>query len=120
MVRDYRDLHCWQRAMDLLVVSHAIALGLSHTDRWTLGGQLCRAAGSVPANIAEGNGRGSRREYIRFLTIAHGSLREVETHLEVGRRLGLVSIRQAEDALTIALETRQMLVRLRKALTRSG
>jgi four helix bundle protein len=117
-VRDYRDLIAWQRAMDLLVVCHAIAGELGPSERFELGKQLQRAAGSAAANVAEGNGRESRREYIRFLTIAIGSIREVETHLEAGRHLGLIPAQRAADARLVALETAMLVMRLRASLRR--
>jgi len=117
-IRDYRDLRAWQRAMDLLVVCYAIAGELPPAERFTLGNQLRRAAGSVAANIAEGNGRATRPEYIRFLTIAIASVREVETHIEAARRLGLIPERRAADAGRIALETTMVIGKLRASLRR--
>ncbi len=117
-VRDYRDLLVWQRAMDLLVVAHAICRELSPDDRGGFGDEIRRSAASVAANIAEGNGRSRRREYIRFLTISNGSLRALETYVEAGRRLGLIDGRRAADATVIALETRMLLLKMRAALAR--
>ena len=84
-IRDYRDLIAWQKAMDLAVMTEKVCAQLpgraSH-----LATQMRRAAASIPANIAEGNGRFSRLEYIRHLSIANGSVRELETHLELAAR----------------------------------
>ncbi len=66
---------------------------------WGMTSQIRRAAASVPANIAEGYGRESRAEYIRFLQIAQGSLKEVETHLILSERVGLAQSETVADAL---------------------
>ena len=89
-LRSYRDLQAWQRAVDLAVECHRIADGLPAVQRYGLGSQIRRAAGSVPANIAEGYGRLHRREYLYHLGVANGSLKEVETHLIVAERLDLI------------------------------
>ena len=89
-LRSYRDLQAWQRAVDLAVECHRIADGLPAVQRYGLGSQIRRAAGSVPANIAEGYGRLHRREYLYHLGVANGSLKEVETHLIIAERLDLI------------------------------
>jgi four helix bundle protein len=75
-----------------------------------------RAAISVPANIAEGYGRGSRAEYLHFLSIAAGSLRELETHVLIAQQNGLVSVDATAEALAVADETGRILHALRKSL----
>jgi four helix bundle protein len=78
-----------------------------------------RAAGSIPANIAEGNGRFSRQEYLRHLSIANGSVRELETHLELAaRNYGRTA--NIETALELALEVCRLLGGLVRALKRQG
>ena len=78
--------------------------------------QLRSAAISVSANIAEGNGRPSRTEYLRFLGIASGSLREAESHLMVALEIGLGDERQIHRALKVAAQTGQLLRALVKRL----
>src|SRR5262249_28178319 len=115
-MRDDRDLHAWQRAMDRFVVAHAICRKLPAEYRFTLGDQVRRSAISVPANIAEGNARSSRREYIRFLDIALALLRELETLLEGAARVGLIDTDEGAVTSLFAGETRMMLIRLRASL----
>ncbi len=85
--QSFRDLRVWQRGMDLVVESYRIARLLPANEIYALTGQICRAAVSIPANIAEGYGRLHRGDYVHHLSIAKGSLTELETYLEVVRRL---------------------------------
>ena len=86
-VRSYRDLKVWQRAMDLVPAVYKVVQRLPKEERYELGSQLRRAVVSVPANIAEGHARQSTKEYLHHLTIARGSLAELETLLLVAERL---------------------------------
>ena len=72
-VRSYRELQVWQKTMDLVVECYSLAMRFPDSERYGLISQLQRAAVSVPANIAEGQGRGHTSEFIRFLGIAYGS-----------------------------------------------
>ena len=94
MTKDYRDLSVWQKAMDFCVEVYALVRKLPTTETYALGDQMRRAAVSVPSNIAEGNGRGAKAEYARFLAIARGSLLEVRTQLELAERLGYFIVAQ--------------------------
>ena len=88
---DHRDLIVWQKAMDLVVECYRISDRFPRSEDFGLRLQLRRAAVSVPANIAEGRGRTGVGEYLHHLSIAHGSLKELETHLEISRRLGYLT-----------------------------
>lgn len=113
-VRDYRDLHAWQKAMDLAVVCDVVCEALP-TNAGHLARQIRRSANSVHANIAEGNGRFSRPEYLRHLAIANGELRELESHLHfVARRYR--NIGKAEEALALATVTARLLAGLTRSL----
>ena len=89
MVRDYRELEAWRLAMDLAEAVYGLTRQFPRTEEYRLTSQLLRAAVSVPANIAEGNARASRKDYARFVSIARGSLAETETFLMLARRFGL-------------------------------
>ena len=104
--------------MDLMVVAFATADELPSKAQFSLGDQIRRSATSIPANIAEGNARPSRREYVRFLTIAIASLRELEVHIEIGRRLGMITDARARETVTFGSETARLLTKLRSALSR--
>lgn len=88
-VRSFRDLIVWQHAMDATELVYAFASKLPGDERFGLKSQMCRAAVSVPSNIAEGWGRGSSsdRQLLSYLRIARGSLFELETQLELAPRL---------------------------------
>ena len=87
-VTSYRDLVAWQKAMDLLVGSYRESSRLPIDERFGLRAQIRRCVVGIPSNIAEGWGRGSRRDYIRFLHMARGSSFELQTQAEICRRLG--------------------------------
>ena len=91
MINDYRDLDVWKQAMELCETVYGIVRKFPADERYALGDQLRRAVVSIPSNIAEGNGRDSRSEYARFLSIARGSLFEVQTQLDLASRLGYVN-----------------------------
>ncbi len=87
-ITTYRDLESWQCAMELAVLVLRAAPLLPSDERFGIGSQIRKAVVSVPANIAEGYGRGSRPDYLRFLHMARGSLNEVTTLLVLMDRLG--------------------------------
>ena len=91
MVYDYRDLEVWKQAMELCERVYALVRKFPQEEKRALGDQLRRAVVSIPSNIAEGNGRDSRSEYARFLSIARGSVFEVQTQLELASRFGYIS-----------------------------
>jgi four helix bundle protein len=102
--------------MDLLVESHRLARKLPTSERFELGSQIRRASVSVPANISEGNARSHRREYLRFLSIARGSLAELATLLEAGHRVGHFSEAELEAASQLHTTVTMMLSRLMASL----
>lgn len=116
-VRSYRDLAVWQKAMDLVVDCYQMACRFPKHETYGLSDQLRRAAVSVPANIAEGQARWHSKEFVRFLSIAAGSLAEVETHLEIAVRLNYLEKHHYEKVMNKAAQVNRMLHGLKKALT---
>lgn len=113
----YRELRVWQKAFALGIAAYQL------TERFPRGSgdlasQIRRAALSVPANIAEGNARPHRADYLRFLGIAHASLAELESHLRFAERLGYAEPHAAGAALVMVAETGRMLGGLMRALRR--
>jgi four helix bundle protein len=84
-------------SVDVVVDAYAIAKALPDDERFGLSSQLRRASVSMPANIAEGAGRGTPKEFARYLRIARGSASEVEALVTVGHRLGLIERDEAES-----------------------
>lgn len=115
-VRSYQDLEVWKTAMELASGIYQISAQLPDTERFGLRTQLQRAAVSVPSNIAEGHARCSTREFLKFISIAHGSLAELETQLQLLPRLGLLAVEHIEEALHQADRVGRMLRRLSQAL----
>jgi len=90
-INSHRDLLVWQQAMELAAAIYEVSGSWPKQETYGLTAQARRAAVSVCANIAEGYGRENRGSYIQFLRIAQGSLKELETHLEIAARIGIES-----------------------------
>ncbi|MGB4834142.1 MAG: four helix bundle protein, partial [Candidatus Moraniibacteriota bacterium] len=88
-VQSYKDLIVWQKAMNLVVEIYAITEKFPQQELFVLTSQMRRAAISIPSNIAEGRRRGTRKDYRQFLLIAYGSGSELETQIEIAKRLSL-------------------------------
>ena len=111
-VRHYRDLLVWQKAMDWVAAVYADTGSWPSDERFGLTSQLRRAAVSVPSNIAEGCARRSTPEFLRFLSIARGSLAEAETQITLGDRLTYLDQERTRSLLPSADEISRMLAGL--------
>ena len=118
-IRSYRDLQVWQLGMDLAEACYLLTKRFPKDELFGMTSQIRRAASSVPANIAEGYGRDSKGEYIQFLRVAQGSLKELETHLTLSTRVGLMSESETKNVLEECDHLGRMLHRLIRALQRS-
>lgn len=101
--KSYRDLEVWQKAMDLVVMCYQITNKFPRKELYGLASQLQRAAVSVPANIAEGRERQYRREFLQHLSIAYGSLAEVETHVQIAERLEYIDSHKVKQRVGIEI-----------------
>ena len=90
--RRYQQLVVWQKAMELVTEVYQMTAEFPDTEKFGLTSQMRRAAISIPSNIAEGAGRGTDREFIRFLQIARCSLLELETQAMIATRLNLLPV----------------------------
>jgi four helix bundle protein len=114
--KTHRDLVVWRESMQLLVETYRVAAQLPDIERYGLASQLRRSAVSISANIAEGFGRSARGDYLRHLSIASGSLRELQTLLEAVTLLQYLReavTKRAEDA---SRRTAFLLHRLQRSL----
>ncbi len=115
-INDYKDFIVWQKAMDLVVEVYRLTKTLPKYETYGLSDQMRRAAVSIPSNIAEGQGRNSTSEFIRFLNIARGSHSELDTQLQICVRLGYANETNTETALNLSKEIGKMLSSLIRKL----
>ena len=114
-----RDLKIWQKSMDLVELCYRFSATLPIDERFGLVSQIRRAVTSVSANIAEGFGRWNARDFGRFLGIACGSLRELETHVMITHRLGFVSGASTGRVLQATDELAKMMFRMRERVMKN-
>ncbi|MGB7591362.1 MAG: four helix bundle protein [Terriglobia bacterium] len=114
-MQGHKELIVWQKAMDLVVAVYKLTKSFPKTEVYGLASQMQRAVVSVPSNIAEGHGLKQTQAYARHLAIANGSLTELETQLEIARRLGYLTA-ENESVISQAGEVGRMLAGLRRSL----
>ena len=112
----YRDLVAWHKAMTLVEAIHLETASWPSEERFGLVSQVRRAAVSVPANIAEGSGRSGSAEMRHFLSVAHGSLCEAQTHLEIAGRLGFLEPTTSRRRFDQCIEISRVINGLRRSL----
>ena len=118
--KNYRDLEVWQKAMDLVVECYQITKKFPKSESYGLASQLQRAAVSIPANIAEGRERQYTKEFLQHLSIAYGSLAELETIIQIAARLKYIDVNQLKQVLDKTAEVGRMLNGLRRSLQLTG
>lgn len=116
---NYRDLIAWQKAMDLVESVYKATAGFPKEELYGLTSQLRRAAVSIPSNIAEGQGRQTTRDFHRFLAVAYGSLREVETQILIAARLKYLHTDKRTQLMDAAGEIGRLLNGLMASLSRN-
>ena len=116
MMKSYRDLEVWQKAMELVVMCYQMTTEFPKSETYGLSSQLQRSAVSVPANIAEGRQRQHSKEFLQHLSIAYGSLAELETHIQIAGRLKYVGENQINRLIDTTSEIGRMLNGLRKSI----
>ena len=112
----YKELRVWQKAMDLVIETYQLFKFLPKEENYGLRDQMRRAVVSIPSNIAEGQARKNKKEFIHFLYIAQGSLAELQTQLEICLRLGYLQKDQITNAFNYSEETGKMISNLIKNL----
>lgn len=123
-VQSFRELVVWQRAIELTVAVFSLTKMLPKDELFGLTSQIRRESVSIPSNIAEGQGRGTRNDFRYFLTIARGSNAEVQTQLVLIRRLKLAPEEVILECERLSLEVARMLnglmSTLKQAVAESG
>jgi len=115
MPKGFKAIKAWQKADDLAVKVYEATGKFPRHQLYTLTNQMQRSAISVPANIAEGSGRATTADYLRFLHIAKGSLFELEYYIHLAGRLGYLSVTDGEALASLQAETARILVGFIKA-----
>jgi four helix bundle protein len=115
-IRSYRDLKVWQVAMDLVVLIYQRTSTFPNDEKYGLISQMRRSAISIPSNIAEGSRRNTPRDYAHFVAIAYGSGAELETQLELARRLEMLTEKEFEESSSKLTDVMKMLNGLRASL----
>jgi four helix bundle protein len=116
MERSFRGLLVWQQAMALAKDCYFLTQAFPREERYGLISQMRRAATSVPANIAEGSGRSTKKDFVNFLRIAQGSLRELETYLLLAVEIQLAAQKTVDPVLNQINSVARLLNRLIQSL----
>lgn len=117
-VKNYQELIAWQKAMDLVEDVYKASKSFPREEIYALTSQIRRVAVSIPSNIAEGQGRRTTADFLRHLSIAYGSLREVETQILIAIRLRYLTQSNTKDVMKLSGEVRRLLNGLMNSLTR--
>lgn len=115
-VSSYRDLEVWKKSIQLVKITYALTKEFPKEELYGLTNQIKRAAISIPANIAEGRNRNTKKEFLNFLKISYGSLAELETHVIIAFELEYCSQNTLDNILAMTAEIGRMINGLRKSL----
>jgi len=120
MANSFRELIVWQKSMDLTVLVYSLTKDFPRDELYGLTSQIRRAAVSLPSNIAEGHGRLGTKEFRQFLGIARASNFELQTQLELSRRLKLGNVKLLNDAEGLSHEVGKMLYAILESIKGIG
>lgn len=112
----YKELIVWQKAVDLVTIIYSLSKNSPKEELYGLTNQIRRAAVSIPSNIAEGFGRNSKNDSKRFLQISNGSVFELQTQLEIAKRLRFISENDFNMIFSLTREIEAMLSSLIRKL----
>lgn len=118
MAESYKDLKVWQKSMDLAVEIYSLVRRLPKEEQYSLADQMRRAVVSIPSNIAEGKNRNSLKEFKQFLSIARGSVAELETQLILCNKINYLTEEETENAVKMCQEVGRMLYGLISSLSK--
>jgi four helix bundle protein len=120
VIKSHRDLIVWQKAMDVVVFVYRVTESFPKAETYGLTSQIRRSVTSIPANIAEGQGRRLPKEFVYFLANARGSLWELDTHLESATRLGFLNVDTHQQLQAQLDEVGRMLNGLMRSVNNSS
>jgi four helix bundle protein len=118
-VLQYQELIVWQKAMDLVIRVYELSDGFPRREMFGLTNQLRRSAVSIPSNVAEGQGRKTTRDFLRFISIALGSSQELETQILIAFRLDYLKIHEKDELVAKLAEVGRLLSGLSRSLSRT-
>lgn len=116
MIQSHKELIVWQKAMELVVCVYNLTKDFPKDELYGLTSQMRRSAVSIPSNIAEGRKRGTSKDYRQFLLIAFGSAAELETQIELSKRLKLGNNEKCLPAEQLLQEVLRMLAKMTTTL----
>lgn len=117
VIRDYKDLHVWQKSIELAKNIYRLSSQSPGEERFGLVSQVRRAAVSIPSNIAEGQARNTTGEFVQFLSHAEGSAAELDTQLRLAIELEFCTATEVGEIFRLLTDIQKMLKRLRSKLT---
>ena len=120
MEKPHRKLEVWKKSMELVAQVYSFTATFPRDERYGLVSQMRRSAVSIPSNLAEGAARRNDKELVQFLHVAMGSASELDTQLEIGRRLGFLSEQDWARADATLAEVDRMLLGLKRHLSRKS
>ncbi len=113
MYHNFKELIIWQKSMDLVTDIYQASFSMPLNQQYSLTDQIQRSAISVPSNIAEGSGRGSNKEFVRFLNISNGSCSELKTQLLIAKNLNFLKEKVTSELISRISEIQKMNYALR-------
>ena len=116
MINSYKDLIVWQKSMDLVVEVYKLTELFPKSELYGIVSQMRRAAVSIPSNIAEGRKRSTRKDFRQFLVVAYSSASELETQLEISKRLNFIKNEEYIKSDSLLLEVIKMLNKIISSL----
>lgn len=115
-INSYRDLDAWKLGIEIATAAYELTKSFPREEQFGLTSQIRRAAVSIPANIAEGHGRQTTGDFVRGIRIAQGSLKELETHVLVAQRVGIVQTDATQELMDLCEREGRVLRALARSL----
>jgi four helix bundle protein len=115
-MNSFRELKVWQKAMNLVTSIYSNTSTFPQSEQFGITSQIRRSSVSIPSNIAEGFGRNTKKEFVRFLRISIASLFELQTQLEISKNLNYITFEKFDKIIADSIEIEKMLKALIKSI----